>query len=44
MDKRHKTRWEKSMKLLLVSLMIVLPLLFGFIYWLVATKAARIGP
>jgi predicted negative regulator of RcsB-dependent stress response len=44
MDKRIKTRWEKSMKALLISLLILLPLLFGFTYWKIATAAAHIGP
>jgi len=43
MDKSRKTRWERKMKKLIIALIIVLPLLFGLIIWLLA-KFSRLGP
>ena len=43
MDKRHKTKWEKNMKILLICLMFSLPLLAGLAIWLLETKT-RFSP
>jgi hypothetical protein len=36
MDKRKKTKWEKRMRLWMIALIILLPLLFGFLLWLIS--------
>ncbi|HSY18492.1 MAG TPA: hypothetical protein VK815_09175 [Candidatus Acidoferrales bacterium] len=35
MDKRKKTFWEKRMRRWQIALMILFPLLFGLIFWLI---------
>jgi hypothetical protein len=43
MDKRRKTRWERKMRMLAMSLVILVPILFGIVFWLIA-KFAVGGP
>jgi hypothetical protein len=38
MDKRIKTGWEKKMRRWKIMLVILLPLLFGLAFWLVARR------
>ena len=43
MDKSKKTGWEKQMKRWKIALIILLPLLFGLVFWFVAHRNP-IGP
>jgi hypothetical protein len=36
MDKSKKTRWEKRMRRWQIILIILLPLVFGLCFWLIA--------
>jgi len=36
MNKRKKTFWEKQMRRWQIALIILVPLLFGLIFWLIA--------
>ncbi len=35
MDKKRKTRWEKNMRLTIVTLIILLSVLFGLACWFI---------
>jgi hypothetical protein len=41
MDKRHKTRWEKNMLQLQIALLVIVPLLFGLAFFLIARHHAN---
>ena len=43
MDKRRKTGWEKKMRRWKITLVILLPLLFGVIFWFLASYLARVN-
>jgi hypothetical protein len=36
MDKRKKTFWEKRMRRWQIALVVLFPLLFGLVFWLIA--------
>jgi hypothetical protein len=43
MDKKIKTEWEKMIRRWQIVLVIMLPLLFGLVFWLVV-RSGRLRP
>jgi hypothetical protein len=43
MDKKIKTRWERQMRKVIITLVIVLPATVGLFIWLLA-RLSRLGP